>query len=682
MSTKKKARKVHTPHWWILVLVSSIFSTALVVHGVSAVWQNPTCDPNTNPDACNAAAPINVSEASQTKNGPLTITVGTGTNALTVNTGATGSPVALAVNSAGSGYGINVANSATGGALLINSTGAVTAATITQNQSGGTGLNVTVGGSTGGTAITAISTTSTSGQGVTGTGSQAGVQGIGATNGVGVFGQGAGTGSGVYGQIAAGGTGAAAYFDGASSGKALTTVNGQVNFTSSLAYTPTLNVDNPMTGATAASAITGNNQGSNSPAIYGYGLNYFGVSGVSGSFNYAGVMGCYGGSVNCGMLGSGTYAGYFNGKTLTEGSAQVNSIAAADSVQEYQLEGHLSDNSLTPWTVATSTYPYALESSGEYMWMCNRVATYVLQKLRPSDGKLVMSINMPAGVTCTDLLFDGDYIWVASDGASPGVVRVDAYTGVYTYYNLGAQIKGLGFDGGNVWATGYNTSQLFKVNRSTGAISATYATLGGGGPFGITVANGTVWWVNSNASGGKYYLSRINTDGTNQQNFPISVEAPLYLTFDGDNIWVPGSVGAPAKMSRFDIAHSTEATTVTLSEPIRDITFDDNFLWLSAPNTRRLYIYRPIDGTLVNNLNISSTSGSGVIERITFDGHAVWYSQSSDNLVGRYMLPWSDGYANGSVFQGISLYDSGTNSYTCVRSNGAGGVTAVAGLCP
>lgn len=682
-STKKSSRpQVHRhPQWWMMVLVTAALVSAGVAHYATAAWQNPTCDPNVNPDTCNAAAPINVSAAAQTKNGPLTVSVNTGVNALTVNSGPTGSPVALAINSSGGGIGVDIANSATSGALNISSTGASTAAVITQNQSGGTGLEISVGGTTGGTAVEAAASTGSTGMGVKGTGSDDGVAGVGAGNGAGVEGTGAGTGNGVEGFINTGGTGVAGYFDGTNSNYALKTLNGKATMTSAIANVPTLNVTSSLGGATGPSAITAQNQGTSFPAIYGTGKNAYGVSGNTQSYNFAGVIGCYAGAANCGLLGSGTYAGYFNGPTLVEATLQVNSIAAANVVEEMQIQGQYGDNNFTQFSIASLVSPHALTSTGDYLFVCNRAVPYTLNKVRPSDGRIVGQVFLPAGFQCSDLTFDGSFLWVASDGATTGLSKVDPHKLVVIFYPLAAQIKGIAFDGGYIWATGYNLNTLYKVNTSTGAVVDSFATLANGAPYGITHVAGVMWFVNNNPVGGKYYLSKISIDGTGLTNYAINADAPKRLVYDGDAIWVPATT-ATHKLIQFDVSTAVEKSSYVLSETLLDIAFDGNFLWLSAPASRRLLVVRPIDGAVMNTIAAFSPTAAGTLERVYFDGHALWYSMSIDNLIGRYMVPWHDGYSNGSVFGGVSIYENGTNTYTCIQADGVGGIITSIGACP
>lgn len=664
-----------------MVLVTGALVSGGIANYASAAWQNPTCDPNVNPDTCNAAAPLNVSAAAQTKNGPLTVSVNTGVNALTLNSGPTGSPVALAVNSSGAGFGISIDNTATSGALAITSSGAASATTITQNQSGGTGLNISVGGTTGGIAVDAVATTGTTGIGLKGSGSDEGVSGIGATNGAGVEGTGAGSGNGVEGFVAAGGTGAAGYFDGSNSNVALETLNGQSSMTSAIANTATLDVTSTLAGATGPSAITAQNEGTGAPAVFASGSNYYGVSGETQSFNFAGVVGCYSGSTNCGLLGSGTYAGYFDGSALVERTLRVNGMAVADVVTEAEIQGQYADNSFTPFFVTSSVSPHAIESTGDYLFVCNRAVPYSLYKVRPSDGQLVGVIYLPAGFQCTDLTFDGIFLWVASDGAATGLSRVDPHTGTVTYFALGAQITGIAYDNGFIWATGYNTSTLYQVNVATGVVAASYPTLAGGGPYGITQVQGTLWWVNSTQVAGQYYLSTIHDDGTGYANYPITAEMPMHLVYDGDALWIPAT-NATNLLIRFDLKDLVQDQEYILPSTLLDIAFDGNFLWLSAPAARQLLVIRPIDGQQMNTITANSPSGAGTLERIYFDGHAVWYSMSTDNLIGRYTVPWHDGYSNGSVFSGISLFDFATNTYTCVQADGAGGIVTALGVCP
>lgn len=678
---KRRHAGLPRPQWWTIVAVVSIFTSVLAVRFTSATWQNPTCDPDINPDSCNAAAPINVSGASQTKNGPLTVTVNTGSNALTVSSGPTGSAAALSITSSGSGYGLDVNNTATGQALRVSSSGATTAVNITQNQSGGTAVLANVAGSAGGVGIDGRSTTGTTGVGVSGVGTQSGIEGKGQTNGVGVRGLGAGTGSGVQGTIQSGGTGYAGSFDGSNSSLALSTNNGRVTMNSGVLNYPTLQVSNTATASGAGSAITADNQSSTAAGIYGVGKNNFGVSGNTNSFNFAGVLGCYNSTANCATLGGGTYAGFFNGPILVEGDAQFKRIAAADSLQETTLQGQLGDNATIHINRAGPTDPFAFESSGNYMWMCNRVAPLVLTKYRSSDMHTVLSVALPANTNCQDMVFDGSDIWIASDGTVTGVIQVNAYTGGMLTIPIASEIKGVAYDGAYVWATGYSTDEIFRIDPATSTVNATFPALTGGAPFGITHAMGVIWVTYQDSIGGQFYVSRMNKDGSGFISVPVSTLNPQHLVFDGEYIWVASS-GGVGQVARIDTTTNTQQTSYNTPTVIRDIVFDGNSLWVNDPGLRTLYVIRPLDGVVINTIQVPSPLGTGFLERIAFDGHSVWYSMNNDNLVGHYQLPWSTGYHDGSVTDGVSIYDGVSGTYTCVQSDGVGGIVTFAGLCP
>ncbi|MBI2415299.1 MAG: hypothetical protein HYV33_01400 [Candidatus Kerfeldbacteria bacterium] len=68
----------------LVISGSIILSTVLPQLAGAAVWQEPTCDPSTDPSACNIAVPLNVSSSAQTKQGALTVV-----GSLTVNNGFT-----------------------------------------------------------------------------------------------------------------------------------------------------------------------------------------------------------------------------------------------------------------------------------------------------------------------------------------------------------------------------------------------------------------------------------------------------------------------------------------------------------------------------------------------------------------------------------------------------------------
>jgi hypothetical protein len=104
------------------------------------------------------------------------------------------------------------------------------------------------------------------------------------------------------------------------------------------------------------------------------------------------------------------------------------------------------------------------------------------------------------------MVYDGQYIWVADNGA--GLIRINTANSSLTTYSVssgGYYPKTLAFDGVNLWI-GFNGPLIGKYNIASGTIVDTETlTYGGSGPLISSILfDGTYIWAGVSSSTGGY----------------------------------------------------------------------------------------------------------------------------------------------------------------------------------
>jgi len=152
-----------------------------------------------------------------------------------------------------------------------------------------------------------------------------------------------------------------------------------------------------------------------------------------------------------------------------------------------------------PWTVTTVTAgfstPFGALYDGANIWIVDEL--FQLDRL-DSSGAILQSVTI--GIDSGFPVFDGNNIWVPSNGGGVTVVRAStgAILQVLTGNGLGGQAGGAAFDGERVLITntGAKTISLFRA--------ADFAPLGDfptpAGAWG-TCSDGMAFWVAINADG-------------------------------------------------------------------------------------------------------------------------------------------------------------------------------------
>ncbi len=173
-----------------------------------------------------------------------------------------------------------------------------------------------------------------------------------------------------------------------------------------------------------------------------------------------------------------------------------------------------------------------------------------------------------AGLTLSNILFDGANIWVSGDsnltGVSGAVAKINVASAnelamqsnpptvscsslmslnppacSYVTSGVGVTPFALAFDGTNVWVTNYASNTLTKIPAG-GTIGTSVALAAScSGPIGIASDSNVQpnIWVACNSSNSVEVL----LNGSTQTPVPGTFTGVGILAYDGANIWVAGS---------------------------------------------------------------------------------------------------------------------------------------------
>ncbi len=131
--------------------------------------------------------------------------------------------------------------------------------------------------------------------------------------------------------------------------------------------------------------------------------------------------------------------------------------------------------------------PSQLEFDGVHLWVVSSLTNEVI-RFDPASGSVVAKI--PVGSFPFGIEFDGSNMWVSNlvdpDQGLPGSVtkiRTADNTVVGTYH-AGVGVRHLHFDGQSLWVSSSATSQVWRLNPTSGALIQTVEV--GPGPAGMT----------------------------------------------------------------------------------------------------------------------------------------------------------------------------------------------------
>jgi DNA-binding beta-propeller fold protein YncE len=226
---------------------------------------------------------------------------------------------------------------------------------------------------------------------------------------------------------------------------------------------------------------------------------------------------------------------------VAAGYVYVTSLEGSNPGRVYRIDPQISpldSGWLTLIANDTGPHPVGLTFDGQRLWTANSLGGGSITRVVLSTG---IEANFTSGfVLPTDILWDGENLWVADQGAD-NVKRVDPATGtVLQFVPAGNSPSKLLFDGTNLWVS--NTlSDSITVIRAVGGLRGTVLdTITGNGldaPLGMAF-DGERVLVTNNIPLGSVSLFKA-TDLTPLGNLFTGVNSnPVAACSDGLNFWL------------------------------------------------------------------------------------------------------------------------------------------------
>jgi hypothetical protein len=276
------------------------------------------------------------------------------------------------------------------------------------------------------------------------------------------------------------------------------------------------------------------------------------------------------------------------------------------------------------WTTASSAAvtattvgngPFQAAADGADIWTANLTDGSV-SRVRASDGKLLDTWTGATGAS--SLLVAMGRVFVVG-GSNPGKLYAIDPTqpggALSSVADLGINPLDIAFDGNRIWVTnagsGGNNTSISIVQPGSWQVTNV------AGPLGLAglVFDGSNMWATANLS-----LLKLDSAGAVLQtvDFPIQARFPV---FDGANIWVPTSNGAPGAVQV--VQASTGTVIQTLSTPGTDqsimaAAFDGQRILVTDFQGTKVYIWNAASLEFIGAFDVPSSTFRACSDGINF----------------------------------------------------------------
>lgn len=180
------------------------------------------------------------------------------------------------------------------------------------------------------------------------------------------------------------------------------------------------------------------------------------------------------------------------------------------------------------------------------------------------------------------LAVDGTEAWVAHGAGT--LIRITKSSGAVSTFAPVPGATAIALDSIDAWVTGANN--LYQINRSTGALVATYPV--GNTPIAVVVdANGAVWVANQ----GDGTLSHLPAGGSVATSISLSA-VPSTLVATAAHVWVASAASRQA--TYLSLQGAVGATTPLPLAPVGSAVDAYGRVWFADPNSSTLiYVQGP-----------------------------------------------------------------------------------------
>ncbi len=300
-------------------------------------------------------------------------------------------------------------------------------------------------------------------------------------------------------------------------------------------------------------------------------------------------------------------------------------------------------------------HPSDMVLCGGSLWVTDPVANSVVV-LDPSSGRTnrhlsgaTIGINKPRRIACT-----GGTVWVA--GRGPNVTQLAASTGlqllrvVVPTVAISDWIGDLHASGSTVWVDNSNSNKIFRIDATSGAVSAV-------------------------------------------QDAQSKVSTPSIMTSDGTSLFVAGDMGNSLRSSLATVSMSTSTVTSVLqnphigfgtlsSDPLAGpsaISTSGSGVWVANFSGNSISAFANSDQSLLMNIAGSSRSFDEP-SALVASSNAIWVASATNNRIV------SLDPRTGAVLQTITLQNTSPLLITCLlqssnqlfaMSNATGAIFAI-----
>jgi hypothetical protein len=197
-------------------------------------------------------------------------------------------------------------------------------------------------------------------------------------------------------------------------------------------------------------------------------------------------------------------------------------------------------------TTLGTTGPGLLRSDGADIWIGNQNGS-IVSRVRGSDGKLLETWT--GATKAFGVLPAMGRVFVTGNDTPGNLYRIDpsqaagAVTTVAS--NLGNNPLSIAFDGGRIWTANLDGSVSIVTPGATIPWTVTTVTTGSLGLRGILYDGANIWATGASPA----TLLKLDAAGLVLQTVTVGA-SPGYAGFDGSNIWVPNTLDSTISVVR------------------------------------------------------------------------------------------------------------------------------------
>jgi len=283
------------------------------------------------------------------------------------------------------------------------------------------------------------------------------------------------------------------------------------------------------------------------------------------------------------------------------------------------------DSSLGLTPVAAA--PAAVRSDGADLWITHNFPSHAVTRVRASDGRVLETWT--GATRAVDAVVAMGRVFVAGNTNPGQIYMIDPTQGAGAVAivadALGASPNGMAFDGSRFWTA--NDSGSVSIVTPGPAVPWTATTIATGFTQvrGI-VFDGTNVWVTDTSAG----LLKLDASGAILQS--VAIASPIGVVFDGANLWVPNNF---AELTV--VRASTGAVLQTLSgnglDGVRAAAFDGERVLVTNAAGSSVSLWKAADLTPLGSF---STGAGSSPNGLCSDGLNFWIALNGTGQLARF----------------------------------------------